>query len=80
MPTGIDKAIIKFGNHPSILLTKENVNNIDNKFSFDEIEINEVIKEKPSLNLKKARNDNYTPSKILKNCNDSCAPEFFLKN
>ena len=42
----IDKVIIKFPNHPSVLLIKEKVNNFDNIFPFEEIELNEVIKGK----------------------------------
>ena len=42
----IDKVIIKFRNHPSVLLIKEKVNNFDNIFPFEEIEFNEVIKGK----------------------------------
>ena len=36
----IDKVIIKFRNHPSVLLIKEKVNNFDNIFPFEEIELN----------------------------------------
>lgn len=42
----IDKVIIKFPNHTSVLLIKEKVNNFDNIFPFEEIELNEVIKGK----------------------------------
>ena len=39
----IDQAIIKFRNHPSVLLIKEKVNNLYYTFSFEEIEMNEII-------------------------------------
>ena len=42
----IDEVIIKFPNHTSVLLIKEKVNNFDNIFPFEEIELNEVIKGK----------------------------------
>ena len=49
----IDKVIIKFRNHPSVLLIKEKVNNFDNIFPFEEIELNEVIKGKVLWILKR---------------------------
>ena len=39
-----DKAIIKFRNHSSVLLIKEKVNNLYYTFSFEDMEINEIIK------------------------------------
>ena len=38
-----DQAIIKFRNHPSVLVIKEKVNNLYYTFSFEEIEMNEII-------------------------------------
>ena len=64
----INKAVIKFRNHPSVLLIKEKVNNLDNTFSFEKTEINEVIKGKGSLSSKKAGTDN-----DIRNCKASCA-------
>ena len=49
----IDKVIIKFPNHTSVLLIKEKVNNFDNIFPFEEIELNEVIKGKVLWILKR---------------------------
>ena len=74
----IDKAITKFQNHSSVLLIKEKVNNFGNIFSFEEIVLNEVIKETRFLNPKKNGTDNDVPAKILRNCKDSCAP--FLRD
>ena len=68
----INKAIIRFQNYLSALLIKEKVNNLDNTFSFEEIEINEVIKEISPSNPKKAGTDNIS-AKILRNCKDLCA-------
>ena len=47
MPTDtepVDKAIMKFRNHLSVILIKEKVNNFDNTISFKEIETNDVNK------------------------------------
>ena len=68
----INKAIIRFQNYLSALLIKEKVNNLDNTFSFEEIEINEVIKEISLSNPKKAGTHNIS-AKILRNCKDLCA-------
>ena len=54
----IDKAVIKFQKHPSVLLIREKINYFDNTFSFEKIEMNKAFKEIPSLNHKKVETDN----------------------
>ena len=74
MPTDlepVDKAIMKFKNHPSALLMKIS-------FSFEEINPNDANKEIRSLSPKEAGTDNDFFPKILKNCKDSCLP--FLRD
>ena len=41
----MNKAVIKFRNHLSLLLIKEKVNNLDNTFPIVEIEMNDLIKD-----------------------------------
>ena len=61
----IDNTIIKFRNHPCALKIKEKVNNLDNRFSFEETEKNELIKEIHSLNPKRTGTRNDIPGKFL---------------
>lgn len=71
MPTDtepVDKAIMKFRNHLSVILIKEKVNNFDNTISFKEIETNDVNKNICSWNPKKAGTDNDINEKIFKSC------------
>ena len=69
----IDKAIMKFQFHPSILLIKIK-RNTSNSFSFTEIETDDVHKEIRSLNSKKSGTQYDIPAKILKKCASSTAP------
>ena len=69
----IDKAIMLFRFHPSILLIKSKINT-SHKFSFTEIETDDVDKEIRSLNSKKSGTQNDIPAKILKKCESSTAP------
>ena len=69
----IDKAIMKFHFHPSILFIKSKINT-NNSFSFTEIETDDVDKEIRSLYSKKSGTQNYILTKILKKCASSTAP------
>ena len=69
----IDKAIMKFQFHHSILLIKSNMNT-SNSFSFTEIETNDVDKEIRSLNSNKSGTQNDIPPKNPKKCASSTAP------
>ena len=69
----IDKAIIKFQFHPSILLTRSKINT-SNSFSFTEIETDDVDKEMRSLNSKKSGTQNDIPAKIFRKCASPSSP------
>ena len=69
----IDKAIIKFQFHPSILLIRSKINT-SNSFSFTEIETDDVDKEMRSLNSKKSGTQNDIPAKIFKKCASPSSP------
>ena len=62
----IDKAIIKFQFHPSILLIRSKINT-SNSFSFTEIETDDVDKEMRSLNSKKSGTQNIFQQKFSGN-------------
>ena len=68
----IDKTIMKFQFHPSVLLIKSKINT-SNKFSFTEIKTDDVNKEIHSLNSKKSGTQNDISEKILKKCASSMA-------
>ena len=72
-PKPIDKAIIKFQFHPSILLIKSKIKT-SNSFSFIEIKTDDVDKDTRSFNLKKSGAQNDIPAKFLKKCQSSTAP------
>ena len=61
----IDKAIIKFQFHPSILLIRSKINT-SNSFSFTEIETDDVDKEISFLNSKKFGTQNDVPANACK--------------
>ena len=69
----IDKAIVKFRFHHSILLIKSKINT-SNSFSLRQIETDNVDKEIRTLNLKKAGTKNDIPVKVLKKCQSVIAP------
>ena len=69
----LDRAIVKFQFHPSILLIKSKTNK-SNSFPLTEIKTDDVDKEMCSLNSKKSRTQNDIPPNILKNCASSTAP------
>ena len=66
----IDKGIMKFQFHPSILLIKSKINT-SNSSSFREIETRDVDKAIRTLNSKKDDTQNDIPAKILKKCSSS---------
>ena len=61
----VDKAINTYKNHPSILLIKQKVKNVDH-CSFKEVSISEIGKELKELNSNKATTFGNIPTKILK--------------
>ena len=69
----IDKAIVKFQFHHSILLIKSKINT-SNSFSLRQIETDNVDKEIRTLNLKKAGTKNDIPVKVLKKYQSVIAP------
>ena len=60
----IDKILMKYKSHPSIIKIKENII-ISNKFEFKDMTPDEIEKEKEQLGPKKACVENDLPSKIL---------------
>ena len=65
----IDDIISKYCSHPSIIIIKENVE-LDTKFEFCNVTIDEIYKEINALHTKKASVENDIPGKILKGSND----------
>ena len=61
----INKSIMKFQLHPSVVLIKSKINT-SNNFSFTEIETDDADKGIRSLNSKKSSTQNDIPAKILK--------------
>ena len=59
----VDKAINTYKNHPSTLLIKQKLENVDH-FSFKEVSICEIEKELRELNSNKATTFVNTPTKI----------------
>ena len=68
----VDKAINTYKNHPSILLIKQKLENVDH-FSFKEVSISEIEKELRELNSNKATTFGNIPTKILKQSSKSCS-------
>ena len=62
---GVSEAIAKFENHPSIVCIKENVK-IDNRFSFSEVNLDDIQEEIKLLSNKKAGTSLNIPTKQLK--------------
>ena len=68
----IDKSMMKFQLHPSVVLIKSKINT-SNNFSFTEIETDDADKGIRSLNSKKSSTQNDIPAKILKKfCKFNC--------
>ena len=61
----VNKAIAKFENHPSIISIKENVD-IESRFSFSEVTVDEIKTEINSLDSKKSGTFMNIPAKQLK--------------
>ena len=61
---GIENIILKYSNHPSITLIKENV--IEVPFSFEEVSVSNIVKEIKTLDGNKASMSEGIPPKILK--------------
>ena len=68
----VDKAINTYKNHPSILLIKQKLENVDH-FSFKEVSISETEKELRELNSNKATIFGNIPTKVLKQSSISCS-------
>ena len=69
----IEKATLKFENHPSVKRIREKVNTIDN-FSFKSVTILELQEEVTSLNRTKNGTFGNIPAKIVKDTSDICCP------
>ena len=65
----IDDIISKYCSHPSIIIIKENVE-LDTKFEFCNVTVDEIYKEINALDTKKASVENDILGKILKGSND----------
>ena len=68
----VKRAVKKFGNHPSIIGIKKNVS-VVSKFSFREVNINDIINEINNLNAKKSGTFMNIPVKRLKEVVDIVA-------
>ena len=68
----LERAVKKFGHHPSIIDIKRNVSTTT-RFSFIEVDIAEMVKEINNLDAKKAGTFNNIPVKILKEAVDIVA-------
>ena len=68
----VQRAVIKFGNHPSILDIKKNVT-ITSKFSFCEVDVKDMMNEINNLNSKKSGTFMNIPVKRLKEVVDIVA-------
>ena len=67
----VNKAISKYGNHPSILLIKDKIRN-PASFSFKEASLSD-IEELRNLNIKKPSTFGNIPPKILRASKESCS-------
>ena len=68
---GVDVAIEKYKDHPSIKMINENVS-FESCFSFKEIRESDIQKEVSNLNSKKAGTFGNIPTKVLKDSSDIC--------
>ena len=68
----VNKAISKYKNDPSILLTKDKIRNISS-FSFKEASLSDIEKELRNLNTKKAITFGNILPKILEASKESCS-------
>ena len=68
----VDKAINTYKNHPSILLIKQKLENVD-RFSFKDVSVSEIEEELRELNSDKAIAFGNIPTKLLKQSSKSCS-------
>ena len=68
----VDKAINTYKNHPSILLIKQKLENVD-RFSFKDVSVSEIEEELRELNSHKAIAFGNIPTKLLKQSSKSCS-------
>ena len=68
----VNKAINAYKNHLTILLMKQQLENLDH-FSFKKVSLNETEKELRQLNQNKATTFGNKPTKILNQSNKSCS-------
>ena len=68
---GVDVAIEKYKDHPSIKMTKKNIS-FKSRFSFKEIRESDIQKEVSNLNFNKVRTFENVPTKVLKDSFDIC--------
>ena len=75
----VDKAVLQYKNHPSILVIKNETRNMENilPFSFQKVKLEEIQDQMKKLNPRKAITFNNIPCKALKNSNE-CS--LILKN
>ena len=67
----IDSAIMKYQNHPSIIMISENVS-FESRFKFKVVNENDIQYEILNLNSKKPGTFGNIPTKILKDCSEIC--------
>ena len=68
----VQKAINKYRNHPSVLLTKSKLKNIPS-FSFNEVGLSEIERELNLINPRKATTSNSIPPIVLKYSKSICS-------
>ena len=68
---GVDVAIEKYKDHPSIKMTNKNVS-FESRFSFKEIRESDIQKEVSNLNSNKVGTFGNIPTKALKDSSDIC--------
>ena len=68
---GVDGAIEKYKDHPSIKMINENVS-FESRFSFKEIRKSGIQNKVSNLNSKKAGTFGNIPTKVLKDSSDIC--------
>ena len=73
----IERILIKYNNHPSVLKIKDNVNN-EVKFNFSNTNLGNIVDKINDLNINKPTTFNNIPAKILKENSNVCS-EFLNK-
>ena len=72
------KAIVRYRNHPSIVAIKKFCNS-KSHFSFNNVQKEEILKELNNLNIHKATQNTYMPTKIIKG-NPDIFGDFIFSN